>query len=202
MMLTKAIPVLLSVSLLPGLCMLLSLNLGLRLGVGRTLWMMAGELCGVALIALLVLLGMSALLLDSPFAFRAMTVFGSGYLVYVGACVMLSGDLRADQDIFSPADSPTALARLGFIVAASNPKAWILYAAMLPALLLPEQPIMPQAMQLVALLVIIELASLLLYASGGHGLRFLLAKKEIGRVVNITLGLLIIVSGMALLASV
>ncbi|WJH39721.1 LysE family translocator [Aliirhizobium terrae] len=201
-MLTKAIPVLLSVSLLPGLCMLLSLNLGLRLGVGRTLWMMAGELCGVALIALLVLLGISAVLLDNPLAYRAMTVFGSGYLVYVGACVMLSGDVQADQELASAANSPAALARLGFIVAASNPKAWILYAAMLPAFLLPGRPLMPQAIQLTALLVVIELVSLLLYASGGHGLRFLLARREIGRVINITLGLLIIISGVALLASV
>lgn len=201
-MLTKAIPVLLSVSLLPGLCMLMALNLGLRLGVSRTLWMMAGELCAVALIATFVLLGISTLFLGNPLVYRAMTILGSAYLVYVGACVLFSAQPQAHQEISGPADSPASLARLGFFVAASNPKAWILYTAMLPALLLPERPLMPQAFHLIALLVAIELASLLLYASGGHGLRLLLAKKEIGRVINITLGLLIIVSGVALLASV
>ncbi len=200
-MLTKAIPILLSISLLPGLCMLLSLNLGLRLGVTRTLWMMAGELCALAVIALFVLLGTSTLLFDNPIAYRAMTVLGSAYLIYVGACVVFSDAPQAQREITSPSDSPSALARLGFIAAASNPKAWILYSAMLPTLLLPEMPFLPQALQLVALLVIIELGSLLLYASGGQALRFLLVRKEIGKLVNVLLSLLIIVSATTLLLS-
>ncbi|SFB61144.1 Threonine/homoserine/homoserine lactone efflux protein [Rhizobium sp. NFR07] len=200
-MLTNAIPVLISVSLLPGLCMLLALNLGLRIGVGRTLWMMAGELCAVALIATFVLMGISTLFLGNPLAYKAMTVLGSAYLLYVGACVMFSAQPETDQQISGQADSPFALARLGFFVAASNPKAWILYTAMLPALLLPQRPLMPQALQLVALLVVIELASLLLYASGGQGLRFLLARKEIARFLNIALGGLIMLPAIALLVS-
>jgi threonine/homoserine/homoserine lactone efflux protein len=200
-MLTKAIPVLLAVSLMPGLCMLLALNLGLRLGIGRTLWMMAGELSALALIALLVLLGISTVILDNPMAYFAIKILGSGYLAYVGACIVLSDGPQTQHDVSDLAVSPAGLARLGFVVAASNPKAWILYTATLPALLLPERPFMPQAVQLTALLVAIELASLLLYASGGQGLRFLLAGKETGRVVNIVLGSLLIVSALALLIS-
>jgi len=38
------------ISLSPGLCMTLSLSLGVSVGVRRALWMMLGELVGVALV--------------------------------------------------------------------------------------------------------------------------------------------------------
>ena len=197
----KAIPVLASVSLIPGLCMLLALNLGMRLGVGRTLWMMAGELTALALMALFVLFGLSALVFSTPMAYLAMKIFGGVYLAYVGISIILSSAPRTDQEVSGMATSRLALARLGFIAGASNPKAWILYTAMLPALLLPQQPLMPQALQLTALLVVIEFASLLLYASGGHGLRVLLSRKDIVRSINIVLGSMIVLSALALLIS-
>ena len=42
------IPTIAAVSLVPGMCMMLAFTLGMSLGYGRTLWMMAGELMGVA----------------------------------------------------------------------------------------------------------------------------------------------------------
>lgn len=201
-MLTNAIPVLLTISLLPGLCMLLALNLGLRYGVGRTLWMMAGELTAVTLIALLVLLGISAVVFSNPSAYMAIKLFGSGYLAYIGVCVMLSGGLQIEDGLSGPKTaSPAALAKLGFMVAASNPKPWILYTALLPALIQQDRPMLPQALQLIALLIVIELASLVLYASGGHGLRRILTSREAVRILNFLLGAMIIASALSLLIS-
>ncbi len=42
------IPTIASVSFTPGLCMTLAFTLGLSIGYKRTLWMMLGELTGVA----------------------------------------------------------------------------------------------------------------------------------------------------------
>ncbi|EIQ0248603.1 hypothetical protein N6A57_001307 [Campylobacter coli] len=46
-----------SVSLLPGLCMSLAFSLGLSLGYKNTLWMIFGELVGLALVVLCCALG-------------------------------------------------------------------------------------------------------------------------------------------------
>ncbi|MEL0099452.1 MAG: LysE family translocator, partial [Opitutae bacterium] len=46
------IPTFFFVSATPGLCMTLALSLGMTVGVRRTLWMMAGELVGVAIVVL------------------------------------------------------------------------------------------------------------------------------------------------------
>jgi homoserine/homoserine lactone efflux protein len=200
-MLMTAIPILLTVSLVPGLCVLLALNLGLQYGVGRTLWMMAGELCAVTLIALFVLLGLSAFILDNPLAYLSMKILGSAYLAYIGASIALSGAQHRDHRPFGQPASRAGLTKLGFMVAASNPKPWIFYTATLPALMLPDRPLMPQALQLVGLLIVIELGSLLLYASGGHGMRLLLANGQTGRLINMIMGGLIVASAVMLLVS-
>ncbi|MFT5452087.1 MAG: homoserine/homoserine lactone efflux protein, partial [Enterobacterales bacterium] len=44
------IPTILLISATPGMCMTLALTLGMSIGVKRTLWMMIGELTGVALV--------------------------------------------------------------------------------------------------------------------------------------------------------
>jgi hypothetical protein len=46
-----------AISMTPGLCMTLAFTLGMRFGYRRTLWMMAGELAGVATVAISVALG-------------------------------------------------------------------------------------------------------------------------------------------------
>ena len=45
------IPTFLFVSITPGMCMTLALTVGISQGVRRALWMMLGELLGVALVA-------------------------------------------------------------------------------------------------------------------------------------------------------
>ncbi len=47
-MLSVFIPTFILVSLTPGMCMTLSLSLGMTIGLRRTFWMMYGELLGVA----------------------------------------------------------------------------------------------------------------------------------------------------------
>ena len=47
------IPTFLFVSVTPGMCMTLAMTLGMSQGVRRTLWMMWGEMLGVALVAIL-----------------------------------------------------------------------------------------------------------------------------------------------------
>lgn len=45
------IPTFFFVSITPGMCMTLAMTMGMAIGFRRTLWMMAGELFGVGLVA-------------------------------------------------------------------------------------------------------------------------------------------------------
>ncbi len=48
------------VSITPGLCTILSLTLGMSIGVRRTMWMMLGELFGVGLVSIAAVVGADA----------------------------------------------------------------------------------------------------------------------------------------------
>ena len=51
------------ISITPGMCMTLSLTLGLTIGLRRTFWMMWGELVGVGLVAVSAAIGVAAVML-------------------------------------------------------------------------------------------------------------------------------------------
>ena len=64
--------------------MTLALTLGMSIGYRRTLWMMAGELVGVALVSVSAVLGIAAIMLNYPWLFTALKLIGGGYLLYLG----------------------------------------------------------------------------------------------------------------------
>jgi len=63
-LLSAFIPTFFFVSITPGMCMTLAMTLGMTIGVKRALWMMLGELAGVAMVATLSAIGVAALLLN------------------------------------------------------------------------------------------------------------------------------------------
>ncbi|EHU5957025.1 LysE family transporter [Campylobacter coli] len=70
-----------SVSLLPGLCMSLAFSLGLSLGYKNTLWMIFGELVGLALVVLCCALGIEFILRYENL-FKFFQIAGALYLLY------------------------------------------------------------------------------------------------------------------------
>ena len=57
------IPTFFLVSITPGMCMTLAMTLGMSIGISKTLWMMWGELLGVALVAISAVVGVSAMMI-------------------------------------------------------------------------------------------------------------------------------------------
>ena len=78
------VPTFFLVSLTPGMCMTLAMVLGMTQGVRRALWMMVGELTGVALVAVSAGAGVAALMLAQPALFTAFKWLGGAYLAYLG----------------------------------------------------------------------------------------------------------------------
>lgn len=87
-----------------------------------------GMLLGYVAITLAVAAGIGALVASAPAALTALTIFGALYLTWLGVGVLLNPPTpQAD----GPADQVDWLLR-GFVVSGMNPKALLLFIALLP----------------------------------------------------------------------
>ncbi len=121
-----------AISMTPGLCMTLAFTLGMSHGYRRTMWMMLGELAGVATVAISVAAGVAQVVQWKPEALAWLTIFGAIYLVYVGLDMWrnASGALEAQSGRASLGRFPLVL--LGYNTAVFNPKGWAFLIAILP----------------------------------------------------------------------
>ena len=180
------IPTFFFVSATPGMCMTLSMTMGMTIGVKRALWMMAGELVGVGLVAVSAVIGVAAIMLNYPEVFTVFKYAGGAYLFYLGVQMWLSrGKMAISDNLESgPVATRRELAMQGFITAIANPKGWAFFIALLPPFLNPEAPLAPQLTILIIMILTLEFICLLLYASGGRTLRKFLEKSGNVRMMN------------------
>jgi homoserine/homoserine lactone efflux protein len=126
-------------SLTPGPNGLLSLTHGACFGLRRTVATILGGGLGFFILIAASLAGMGALLSASEQAFTIAKWLGAAYLVYLGVRVWRSPapivSLGAGDD--ARRLSPLAMFNQGFLVAVSNPKALIFFAAFLPQFMMP-----------------------------------------------------------------
>lgn len=177
------------VSLTPGMCMTLALTLGMSIGVRRTLWMMIGELLGVATVAVSAVLGIAALMLQYPEAFRVFKYAGGAYLAWLGLQMWRARGGMAvvapeERDGAAPLPKRRALALQGFVTAVANPKGWAFFIALLPPFIDDQWPLLPQLSVLIAIILLLETLCMLIYAGGGRTLSGLLRRGENVRLVN------------------
>jgi threonine/homoserine/homoserine lactone efflux protein len=172
------------VAMSPGLCMTLAMSLGISIGVRRTLWMMAGELAGIALVATSAVIGVAALLLKAPTVFAVFKWLGAAYLLYMGWQTWRAEPLRPEQLAGDGRRTPSSLIAQGFVTAVSNPKAWGFFVALLPPFVDQSRPLAPQLLALLATMLIIEFVSLQIYAHGGRALSEQLHRRGRARWLN------------------
>lgn len=196
-MLSVFIPTFFFVSVTPGMCMTLAMTMGMSIGVRRSLWMMAGELTGVGLVASLSAFGVAALLLNYPTVFTVFKYAGGAYLLYVGIQMWRSrGKMALKTEDDCRRASIAELMSQGFITAIANPKGWAFFVALLPPFLNPNLPLTSQLVSLIAIILTLEFSCLLIYASGGRTLRSLLMKSGNVRIMNRIAGSLMIGVGV------
>lgn len=197
-LLSVFVPTFLFVSLTPGMCMTLSMVLGMTQGVKRTLWMMAGELVGVGLVALAAGAGVAALMLRQPELFALFKWVGGVYLGYLGVMMWRSRGRMAIplENVELPRASRGQLALQGFVTAVANPKGWAFFVALLPPFLDASRSLGGQLDVLIAIILLIEFLCLLLYAAGGKGLRRVLGESGNVRLLNRIAGTLMVGVGV------
>ncbi|WP_337841159.1 LysE family translocator [Rheinheimera sp.] len=164
------IPTFFLVSVSPGLCMTMAMTVGMNQGVRRALWMMAGELLGVGLVATAAVCGVAGLMLQFPQWFFYLKCLGALYLLYVAAQMWWAkGSFRLPQAGEGRRLLPrTQLFSQGFVTAVSNPKGWAFHMALLPPFIDPALAFWPQLLVLLFILLTLEFSCLLLYAAGGR----------------------------------
>ena len=202
-LLTMFIPTFFFVSITPGMCMTLSLTLGMSIGYRRTLWMMAGELVGVALVSVSAVLGIAAIMLNYPWLFTALKLIGGGYLLYLGIEMWRSrGKLAINvENVDVPTSGNWDLVLQGFVTAIANPKGWAFMISLLPPFINQNAALAPQLIVLVSIILMFEFICMSLYATGGKGLKRLLGQSKNVRLMNRIAGTLMMGVGVWLLMS-
>lgn len=127
-------------SLTPGPNGLLALTHGMRFGLRRSVATLLGGVAGFLVLIAVSMIGLGALLAASEQAFTIAKWVGAAYLVYLGIktwrAPVVGGGATADART-AEQEPAYALFSQGFLVATSNPKALIFFAAFLPQFMVP-----------------------------------------------------------------
>ncbi|MBA6233902.1 LysE family translocator [Colwellia sp. MB3u-28] len=190
------IPTIFLISISPGMCMTLAMTLGISVGYKKTLWMMWGELLGVALVAIAAALGVAKIMFSYPEIFTLLKIFGAGYLTYIAINMwQAKGKLAIDIKGENARVSKQRLLQQGFITAISNPKGWAFMVSLLPPFINSQQSLVPQLIVLVAIILMSEFICMTLYATGGKTLaRYLTKNNKISHLNKISACLMMIVA--------
>lgn len=172
-------------SLTPGPNGLLALTHGARFGFKSSIFTILGGGCGFFVLIAVSLAGMGALLLASELAFTTAKWAGAAYLIYLGVRLWRTpaSVIAPASDVgFGPDARPSRLFSEGFLVAASNPKGIIFFAAFLPQFMTPGATFLAQLMAFGGTFVAIEIAYELMLAGLAHRIAPWL--KRHGRIFN------------------
>lgn len=179
----------LSVSVIPGANQLLGLRNAYREGACVALLAVGGRLAAFAIMIVLVSAGLGALLVRSERLFTAVKWIGVAYLLYLGVRTLWSTwrtEPRAADG--TSARGVWALTREEFLVAGTNPKAVLLFAALLPQFVSGPGPL---TMGLVAVgfaYLVVELAVAIGYAVVGARLQRAVVSARVDRNIQRTTG--------------
>ena len=191
------IPTFFFVSITPGMCMTLALSMGMSIGLKRTMYMMVGELLGVALVATSSVIGVATIMLTHPTIFIVLKYAGGAYLIYLGISMWLSrGKMALNIEGCSFNVSKKNLAMQGFVTAIANPKGWAFFIALLPPFIDKKLAFAPQLTVLILLILSLEFSCLIIYASGGTTLRKLLQNSSNVKLLNKIAGTMMIGIGI------
>jgi threonine/homoserine/homoserine lactone efflux protein len=161
----------LTLCLIPGPAVLLTVSYALRRGVRAGLAAAGGILAGNTLYFVLSALGIVALLLASYRVFTLIKWAGVIYLAFIGVRALLARrGISPDATVLRPGEDRRALAS-GFVTQVSNPKAIVFFAAILPQFIDPHRALLLQIAILTVASFVIELCVLTAYSLAADRLR-------------------------------
>ena len=190
------IPTFFFVSITPGMCMTLAMTLGMSVGVRRTLWMMVGEVLGVATVAIAAVIGVASIMLNYPELFAFLKYLGGAYLIYLGVNMWRAKTSFKPNDDTQQQIGRRQLFSQGYITAIANPKGWAFMISLLPPFINVDLAVAPQLAVLVSIIMLSEFICMLIYATGGKSLRLFLDKGDNVKWLNRIAGALMMCVGV------
>lgn len=189
------------VSATPGPNMLLAMSHGIRYGLGGALPTLAGLLVALALIMAGSVAGLGAVLATSELLFSIVKYAGAAYLVWLGYQAWrapVAEQAETNEAVAAGESSRGQRFRTGFLVAMSNPKAFVFFTALFPQFMRADVPQLPQLVVLSATFFVIEVSWQLVYAFGGARLKHWLTSPRRLRLMNRFAGGSFMAAGVAL----
>lgn len=157
----------------PGPTVLLALTNGSRFGVRGAGFGILGAAVSDAVLIAAASLGLGALLMASAVLFNLVKWVGVAYLLWLGwQMVTSSGGFRdagaamCGRRTPPPGHAMTTF-RKSFLVAVTNPKGYLFFAAFLPQFISLSEPLAAQYLTLGAIFIAIDVAVMLAYAGMG-----------------------------------
>lgn len=179
---------------------------GRALGYGRSVALLTvvGNTAGLSVVMVLVALGLGAVVTTSAAVFTVVKYAGAAYLVWLGVQTIRHRD-GGDVEVGGASrrlGSATVL-RQGFLVGLFNPKAFMIFAAVLPQFVEPASgAVTAQILLLGSVAVLIGLASDSLWAVAAARLRaWFAATPAHGRRLSVAGGISVIGVGLTLAAT-
>ena len=193
------IPTIAAISLTPGMCMTLAFTLGLSQGYRRTLWMMWGELAGVATVVSTCVMLLAWIQSLSEMYFALLALLGGSYLLWIAYRLWMQPTRFAGGEN-QPHLSANALLILGYVTAVMNPKGWGFMIALLPGFISLAYSTSQQLAAFLGVMLPSEFLSMTLYATVGSGLRrFLTTERHLANLNKVAAGLIVLVTALMLL---
>lgn len=169
------VPACFALNVAPGPSNLLSLSNGTRYGFGRACLAGGGRLLVFLGMTLLAAAGLTAVLNASETLFQVIRAAGAAYLLVI-ALRFLFQRTRTDR---APAPRDRSLLRMArneLVLAAGNPKAIVLFTALVPQFVDTSQAAAPQFAILAALFLLLEWLAIAAWAGTGAQLPRLLGR--------------------------
>lgn len=190
-----------AISISPGAGAVAAMSAGLSHGFRKGYLTTVGLILGIWTQALIVALGLGALIATSPLAYQVVKWAGVAYLVYLGV-----QQWRSEPKPFSATQegggvTARSLILRGWGVNAINPKGTVFMLAVVPQFLDLTQPLVPQYLVVVATLTFTDAVVMGGYTALAARVLKELQSVEHLRLLNRVFGTLFIVAGL-LLASV
>lgn len=155
----------LAISLSPGAGAIQSMATGLRHGVRRGYWTIAGLQIGLMMQLALVAVGLGAIVAKSVLMFTVVKWIGVAYLVYLAVRQWRAVAHDLSDDLGPPVDGGgLALLARGFLVNMTNPKGLVFLLAVVPQFVVLTAPLVPQYLAIGATMMVVDLIVMGLYA--------------------------------------
>jgi len=183
----------------PGPGTLAVINSSIISGFKKTLPLMIGIICGMAVIAVLTMFGLSMIILNSEVAFKIVQYLGGGYIIYLGCKSFESSRNVVADDIFI-GDNVKFSFKSGLALSIINPKTIIFFTSLLPLFIDSNNSLLTQNIYLTVVLLLCTFAVHFIYANLGSYVSPFVKKNM--KMIEIVTGVLFIVIAVFILIGV